>query len=259
MLSCTEKIKWFVTPFIDTHPIPDKNIISLSNLDILPKWPKKQKIAILLHGLACTYKFMLNFSKHIENKYDKIVFIAYDWRNSLEENSQNLSQILYRIAPKTKSIDIHGYSNGGVIARQAIYNCSDVSQIKKLITYHAPHLGSHLAHLANSSFLKTISWLWPTLAHWQCDGARDLIPNSPALNKLQEQPLLKNVKYTFLAGNDGDNFLYGITQHLFDKTNDGVATVESQLNGNHKQQIIMPWNHLTMLYQQVKLDVIDHL
>lgn len=220
----------------------DQNIIGLSDQKI-PKFIKKPKIAIILHGTACPWRLMVPLRQSLEEHYDDTLLIAFNWQLPIEENAFLLSELINKINPHVKQIDIHGYSMGGLIARKTLEE-NNSRKIKNLYTYSCPHLGTPLAKLSN--LVKIFSYISNPLQAWDCDGVRDMIPDSNFLKNLKD--LKKSVSYTFIGGNSGSEFIFGITQPIFwREENDGVVSLESQLDHASAKKIILPLSHLSVI------------
>lgn len=228
-----EHLSWILDPEVLTDGDLRSGVIGLYG----EKIPRVNgRVALLFHGVACTWKFMRNLRKDL-TIYDKIYLVAYDWRKPIEENADYVVKLIDRLDIET--IDLHGYSMGGLICRKA-----GVNRVRHVFTYNTPHLGTHLAHLNKIIWLGTL--FRSSLSSWRCDGIKDLIPGSSFLKSLTEP----KIGSTYIAGTHGKKFLGGITQPLFiGQANDGLATVDSQISKgtNGIEQIIMPWDHFSII------------
>lgn len=240
---CLHNFGWLIKPPVSFSGL-DQSVLSLHDKGL--DFAGKKKIALVLHGVACTWAFVLKIHNDLSRSqiYDEIYMVAYDWRNSIEENADLLNKLIARLNPK--SVDLHGYSMGGLVSRLASEISND-KLITHLFTYSSPHLGTPLARWGNSMTIWFASKLVSAIGSWQCDGVRDLVPESSIIKKLGEPK--PGVNYIFVAGNAGYKFLSGITQPWFYEPNDGIASVDSQLGGKLESVhriIADDWDHFAV-------------
>lgn len=241
---------WIFKPEVDDQEDIDRNVISFKTeeISLLPGF----NVAIVVHGAACTHSFMRRLTDNIASVkkgkkpiYDAIYTLAYDWRDSVEENAIKLLNIADTLTDAVTRVDLHGYSLGGVVSRLANQMAPDYvpKAIRHVFTYNSPMTGTPLAHL--SAIGKISGYCIPGMRSWNAPGVRDLIPNSAILNKLKASEM-KNE--TYFAGSGGSGFLAGITQKLFmGQSNDGIASVDSQVAGLGKA-IVTPYDHFGVLF-----------
>lgn len=227
-----------IEPVVFERSLPEERVVSLSEKQWPGTWRGRQRIAILVHGVACTWTFMRGLGFDLERLegrsgpfYAQVAHLAHDWRRSIDENAERLVTLLGQLSGRA-AIDLYGYSQGGLLVRRAAEMAGPRAKalgIRHVFTFNAPHGGSPLAHVHGSRLMRWSAGLLGQLAVWQCDGIRDLAPGSPFLSSLGKPP--EGVAYTFFAGNSGWSFLRGVTQPLFGaEANDGVASVPSQLH-----------------------------
>lgn len=226
-------------PVVFERSLPDQRVVGLSEPGIPGTWKGRARIALLVHGVACTWTFMQKLGHDLERLerrknepyYTQVVHLAHDWRRPVDENATLLVRLMGELQGRA-TVDLYGYSQGGLLARRAAELAGPRAKalgVRHVVTFNTPHGGSPLANLPSSRLLSWSRALLGKLAVWSCDGIRDLAPGAPFLSRLGKPP--EGVAYTFLAGNSGWNFLRGVTQPWFGaEPNDGVASVPSQLD-----------------------------
>ena len=270
------ELNGLMDPVVFERSLPDQRVVGLQE----PGWPVpgwaapgrpgtargRARIALLVHGVACTWTFMRRLGVDLERLegrrgepyYTQVAHLAHDWRRSIEDNAERLVKLLGELAGRA-SVDLFGYSQGGLLVRRAAELAGPRARalgLRHVFTFNAPHGGSPLAHVSGSRLLGWSRRLLGKLAVWGCDGIRDLAPDAPFLRSLGKPP--EGVAYTFLAGNSGWSFLRGITQPLFGaEPNDGVATVPSQLGApaddclvsamkSRIARLVLPFHHFSI-------------
>lgn len=233
------ELNGLLEPVVFERSLPDQRVVGLHEPGFPGTWKGRARIALLVHGVACTWTFMKKLGQDLERLegrrseayYTQVVHLAHDWRRSIDENAERLVRLMGELRGRA-TVDLYGYSQGGLLARRAAELAGPEARtlgVRHVFTFNTPHAGSPLAHVSGSRFMNWSRALLGKLAVWGCDGIRDLAPGAPFLAKLGRPP--EGVAYTFLAGNSGWNFLRGVTQPLFGaQPNDGVATVPSQLD-----------------------------
>lgn len=256
---------WLSQPVVFEGSLPERGVIGL-DAPVAPAWRGKPRVALLIHGVACTWQFMRRLSADLgrlagpreEPYYGHIALLAHDWRRGISENAERLTQLLGALAGKAEAIDLYGYSQGGLIARTTVETAGDDARdlgVRHVFTFNTPHAGSPLASLPASWLARLGAAVLGKLAVWHGDGVRDLVPGSSFLKSLSRPP--RGVAYTFLAGNRGWDFFRGLTQPLFGASaNDGVASVESQLDASAPgwskgdeawiTRLTYPWEHFSI-------------
>lgn len=257
-------LKWLTRPVMFEGTLPERGVIGL-DAPRCPDWRGRPRAALLLHGVACTWQFMHRLSQDLgrlagpreEPYYGQIALLAHDWRRSIADNAERLRALLGEVADKVASVDLYGYSQGGLIARAAVEGAGDARGmgVRHVFTFNTPHHGSPLASVPASWLARWGAAILGRLAIWHGDGVRDLVPGSGFLKSLARPP--RGVAYTFLAGNSGWQFLRGLTQPVFGAVaNDGVASVESQLDAASAgwakdrdarvSRLTLPWEHFSL-------------
>lgn len=258
----------WLEPVVFERSLPEQRVIGLD----AGAWPGplrgKPRIALLAHGVACTWTFMRGLSLDLERLegrrgepyYTQVEHLAHDWRRGIEESAERLVRLLAAVDGRAV-VDLYGYSQGGLLMRRAAELAGDRARpmgLRHVFTFNAPHGGTPLARVSASRLVRWSAGLLGRLAVWHCDGIRDLIPGSPFLAGLGTPP--EGVGYTFLAGNSGWSFLRGATQPLFGaESNDGVASVPSQLHAppggcagvvsalkSRIARLVYPWEHFSI-------------
>ncbi|MBS1494328.1 MAG: alpha/beta fold hydrolase [Bacteroidetes bacterium] len=112
----------------------------------------------------------------------------YDWQKHIEVNGIVLRDSV--LARGLVNPIIVGHSMGGLVCRAYVKNGGAIT---KLVTFGTPHYGSPLAKLKNF-----VPWLG-------LDGPQDIVPNSPFLTALNNDPvdIANRSKYYLLAGRMG--------------------------------------------------------
>lgn len=258
-------LKWLTQPVMFEGSLPERGVIGLDQ-PACPDWRGRPRVALLIHGVACTWQFMRQLSVDLgrlagpreEPYYGQIALIAHDWRRGIADNAKRLRALLGEVAGKAASVDLYGYSQGGLIARSAVEDAREDARamgVRHVFTFNTPHTGSPLASVPASWLARWGAALLGRLAIWHGDGVRDLVPGSGFLASLAKPP--KGIAYTFLAGNSGWQFLRGLTQPVFGAVaNDGVASVESQLDAPSAgwakdrdarvSRLTFPWEHFSL-------------
>lgn len=265
-------------PPVLARSTPDQNVVGLDDLDHLPVWKGRPRVALVLHGVACTWHYLEGLARCLEGlpggaagrlRYGAVVRVTYDWRRSIDDNAARLVDLLGRLGDRSKSVDLFGYSMGGLVARRAVETGNPIllPPVRHVFTFNSPHRGSPLAEMIGWRTLRWATWLVRSLSPWLCDGIRDLAPRSPFLSTLAR--LERRTRYVFVAGNDGSALLGGVTQPAFGKiANDGVAAVTSQLDLDPMEtgpipgprpitvgsdpswvRLVLSWNHFSILGQ----------
>ncbi len=266
-------MKWndlscWLEPVVFERSVPEHGVVGLCDQKWPGTWKGRARIAVLAHGVACTWQFMRGLGRDLERLenhrgepfYAKVALLAYDWRRSVEDNATRLQELLADLSGRA-TVDLYGYSQGGIVVRRAVELAGGKARamgVRHVFTFNAPHGGTPLAHVSGS-FMRWSAGVLGRLAVWHCDGIRDLLPGSQVLTALGKPP--EGVGYTFVAGNSGWSFLRGITQPMFGAVpNDGVASVESQLHAPAKgcagvvaavksriARLVYPWEHFSLV------------
>lgn len=157
----------------------------------------------------------------------------YDWQQHIEVNGIILRDSV--IARGLVNPIVIGHSMGGLVIRAYVKNGGAIT---KLVTFGTPHYGSPLAKLKNF-----VPWLG-------LDGPQDIVPNSPFLTALNNDPvdIANRSKYYLLAGRMGGSIVgtkwvwkesyysqfvkiayYVMKLYYPNKDNDGLVSEDSAL------------------------------
>jgi pimeloyl-ACP methyl ester carboxylesterase len=275
-------LSFLVPPLVATESLPAENVLGLYDPASPPEWAGRPRVALLMHGVACTWKFMRSLARELKRLegprgpiYGRVILIAYDWRRSVDDNAIALIALLERLAPQARRFDLYGYSMGGLVGRRAaelLPDEVDGPRIGHLFTFNSPHRGSPLAGLVHMRAMRFSARLFRSLSHWVCDGIRDIVPGSEVLQRFRRS-IPTAAKQIYLAGDSGSRLLGGVTQVLFSReANDGVATVASQLDlgeggteeAPHATRLVYPWDHFSLLHglrqeMQIPLETITRI
>jgi hypothetical protein len=234
--------RWLLSPMVYSGSRPDRNVIGINDHPkIAASGRRKPRVALLLHGIACTWSFMQKLQEDLtelrtasrRRVYEKVYFVAFDWRRPIEENGVALRRLLEELNDQVKCADLYGYSSGGLVCRVALELVSGTAPIpvRSLFALHAPHRGSPLAFLIHSGLPGIGSFVSKEAGRWSEPGVRDLVPGSALLKRLWAATPPAGVQTVLVAGDGGARLFGGLTRPAFlFRASDGVVSVNSQLD-----------------------------
>lgn len=251
---------WILRPPLNAEGCEENHVLGLDDGEISIPPAGCRRLALLVHGVATTWKFMGRLGKglaRLESEdgqgrryYDWVGYVAFDWRKPMEENALALRALLEKLAEGRESVDLFGYSQGGLLGRAALDlpGAADIG-VRHLVTFNTPHQGSPLG--------KIVRWMQPatrltgaSLGYWSSPGIEDLTPGSDFLARLEAQPASEGTRRLHIAGHSGRWLILGVTQVFFmGKSNDGVVTVHSQHDPTREgpiERVSAAWNHFTL-------------
>lgn len=181
---------------------------------------------VFLHGLNCSSK-IFSFL-HTQLPDHQPVFIDYQSQDSIE---QSYNYVVSRL-PRKRPFSIVGHSLGGILGY--LIATRTRCKVKSLVTISTPFGGSSVAGL--------LRWMYP-----QFKLLKDLAPKSKIIQEMQEYgPLCP-----FLS-------LVSVSGHLpfISDRNDGVVTIESQMNVLPTQRVQLNSNHFETLQDMLCVESI---
>jgi hypothetical protein len=250
---------WMLEPPLSVESCDRNHVIGLGCARAVLPPSSCQRVALVIHGVATTWKFMErlgSFLGRLEStdesggpRYDWVGYVAFDWRLPIEENGRDLRHLLEAIAPGRDVIDLFAYSQGGLLCRGALDLDGDSGMpVHHLVTFNTPHTGSPLSRI--------IRWMRPAtrwkegLGAWTCPGLHDVAPGSDFLRQLEERPGAAGIRRLYVAGDAGRWLVLGFTQLFFlGRRNDGIVAVDSQLDQARSgdiHRLATAWNHFTV-------------
>jgi pimeloyl-ACP methyl ester carboxylesterase len=146
---------------------------------------------IFIHGMGGTLhewdSVMASLPADFKARHN-VYRYQYDWQKHIEVNGIILRDSV--LARGLVNPIVIGHSMGGLVIRAYVKNGGTIT---KLVTFGTPHYGSPLAKLKNF-----VPWL-------DLDGPQDIVPNSPFLTALNNDPvdIANRSKYYLLAGRMG--------------------------------------------------------
>lgn len=152
--------------------------------------------------------------------YGRAYSFRYDYRASFRQAGEALASDLKGGGFADKSVDLVGYSKGGLVARWALEQQGATKPVRQAVYLATPNQGCNLT-LAGLYYFFGGTWLISSIAlpfpDWQSDTFSELMPASPALATLN--------KYRHQQTGDVDYFLFaGEADHV-------VATASAQAQG----------------------------
>ena len=105
---------------------------------------------ILVHGFYSDSSALEKVSNYLK-KLDKFVYlidlIPNDGSISMENYAEQLSQFINSNFSLQQSLDLVGFSMGGLVCRYYLQRLGGFKQVKNLVTIAAPHQGTLTAHI----------------------------------------------------------------------------------------------------------------
>lgn len=216
-----------VLGLLTLHSVPD------SELGLRPVGAMNPgRVVVYVHGLLQSVasdkvKTAVN-SAQISGGYGSAYVFSYDYRLSFRQAGLALAAALTNAQFADKSVDIVAYSKGGLIARTALEEVGVTKSVRRVIFLGTPNKGCSLAltalySMVASQFLSSPNPL--VFPAWSDDWLAELLPNSPALNELNQYRFKQNglVDYWFFSGaHDGAvaiNSAYATDLPIGDLTN----------------------------------------
>lgn len=146
--------------------------------------------------------------------YGRAYSFRYDYRASFRQAGEALASALKNSGFADKSVDLVGYSKGGLVARWALEQQGATKPVRQAVYLATPNQGCNLT-LAGLYYFFGGMWLISPIGlpfpAWESDTFSELTPNSPALATLN--------KYRYQQNGDVDYFLFaGSSDHVVTKT-----------------------------------------
>lgn len=243
---------WILEPPLNAESCEENHVLGLESVAPPMPPPEARRIALLIHGVATTWRFMGRLARKLRetSHYDWVGFVAFDWREPMEGNALRLRRLLEKVAGGRDSIDLFGYSQGGLMARAALdLPGGSGLPVPHLVTFNTPHQGSPLGRI--------VRWVQPAarltgvgLGYWSTPGIEDVTPGSQFLTKLAALAPDPATRRLHIAGYAGRWLILGVTQFFFmGGANDGVVSVESQHDPGREgpiERLSAAWNHFTL-------------
>ena len=141
-----------------------------------------QKV-ILVHGIFDNSRVFRRMTNYLKNKgfevYGDLNLKPSSGKYGIEKQAEQLALYIKANIPAGQSINLIGFSMGGIVTRYFIQYLNQEYRIKHLITIASPHHGTVLAHLLNIK------------------SCQQLRPKSDFLNALNtDYEKLKDIKVT---------------------------------------------------------------
>jgi triacylglycerol lipase len=117
----------------------------LSGVKALPNIPK---VAILVPGHGGNKAALTELSNYLQsNNWETHILDIGSGTEDLNVYAKNLEQKINEYSQQNKSINIIGYSAGGIITRIALSNPTSASKTARVVSVASPHKGTKVADL----------------------------------------------------------------------------------------------------------------
>lgn len=137
---------------------------------------------LLIHGINDTAKIFRRMRTHLEARGWEVHAISLSPNNGdagLDELALQVDRYVESTFSHSRSIDLVGFSMGGIICRYYLQKLGGLARVDRFITLSSPHNGSLMAYL-----------------RWNI-GCEQMRPNSPFLRDLNRQlDQLNQVQFT---------------------------------------------------------------
>jgi triacylglycerol lipase len=137
---------------------------------------------VLLHGFCDTGRLFGRLQKHLEERgwcVHTLNFVPNNGIAGLEVLAQQVHDYVTGTFPPGQSIDLLGFSMGGIVGRYYLQRLGGFGRVHRFITISSPHQGTWTAYLLRRK------------------GARQMRPNSDFLKDLDsDRATLKGVSFT---------------------------------------------------------------
>lgn len=107
---------------------------------------------VLVHGLWDTDAIFEQLRPYLEQRGWQVYsldLIPSDGSAPLEVLAQQLAEFINRTFLPQQSIDLLGFSMGGIISRYYVQRLNGLARVQRLITIASPHRGTIVAYLSN--------------------------------------------------------------------------------------------------------------
>jgi triacylglycerol lipase len=108
---------------------------------------------ILVHGFFNTRSVMSRIERHLRKggwSVHSLTMMPLDAALGIEELARQLEQFIDRTIPAGRTIDLVGFSMGGLVSRYYLQSLGGASRTARLITLATPHYGTWLAYAWNN-------------------------------------------------------------------------------------------------------------
>jgi pimeloyl-ACP methyl ester carboxylesterase len=244
---------------------------------------------VLIHGLDCNAAMVHPMGIMLEERGVQVGYFAYPADQAIEDDVKLLEKhlsALHETFPGIR-VDLIGHSMGGLIARAYVEGNAYAGDVDHLIMVGTPNNGSQWARLDPILKVQKAWYLSHSDPDWHwswmiTDGlgeaARDVLPHSRFLERLNAGPRRAGVRYTIVAGSHSavatvaSSWIRGIeswapdatrnwmgirlaesglafeAQQLADRTghSDGAVSVQSARLAGVKDMIVLPADHCSL-------------
>ncbi len=206
----------------------------------------KNRPVIIVHGVSQTADEMkpaINRAFSVGG-YDASYSFRYDDRVPFAKAGAELARAIREGGFADKSVDIIGYSKGGLVTRYALEVSGETKKVKRAIFLAVPNSGCNLSLTLLYGFYLSVFLTSPVgipLVAIGDDSIAELLPNSAALTSLNAYQHVQRgqVDYLFFASN-GDNVV---------NSNSALAQqfgIGDMTNGTIYRETLPNSGHLTM-------------
>lgn len=125
---------------------------------------------VLVHGITDTFAIFKPMTQQLERSGWQVYSLDLIPSNGdceLDQLAKQLAAFIEHTIPAGQSIDLVGFSMGGLVSRYYVQRLGGIDRVMRFITISAPHNGTIAAHLSlrpgclqmrpNSSFLKDLN------------------------------------------------------------------------------------------------------
>lgn len=170
-----------------------------------------KNLVVLIHGLDCDGSMLRPMGRLLEARGVQVAYFCYPSDQPIEDDLNLLRQNLNTLHESFDGIrvDLIGHSMGGLIARAYVEGSDYRGDVDHLIMVGTPNGGSgwarlHLVVKAHKQYALSRNdpdWHWSWFfTEGLGEGARDVLPHSDFLDRLNAQPRRAGVRYTLIAG-----------------------------------------------------------
>lgn len=114
--------------------------------------PSQRNPVLLIHGILDTTKIFDKMSQYLTNlgwDVHSLNLIPNNGSLGLDKLAQQVADYVSKIFPPHQSLDLIGFSMGGIVSRYYVQRLGGIQRVQRLITISSPHNGTLTGYALN--------------------------------------------------------------------------------------------------------------